>query len=377
MVRARDSVWTSRHGVAGSPALRLGAAPARQRAELTAIPTSPGRTAGPRHARVDPASDDTLSGREPARRPSLLIERAPRDRRTGCSLTHASDRRRRLGEDGPRWADPEMARTNRWDRHVVLPTCSSGNRRPTTSCTSACPRQGTRDLGVVDDFSALAVATSRIHLGRWSPDSANRRSSRRWRTRWTRCRTYAWCSAWAGWHEPEYHAFGIPYDHRVGRFEALAIIVPLLRGTGRLRGAVLPGKGLSSPPRPARGRPAHPHRRPAPADDGAAARYADVYDADYHLFATEVRSRFEALDRACAEAKAPGPSSTRRNASPSCSPATRGQAWPTSRRPGVSVFEFGGMRQMARVGTPKAPPAREDLPGGRRPAPDAQPRSSR
>ena len=34
----------------------------------------------------------------------------------------------------------------------------------------------------------------------------------------------------AGWHEPEYHAFGYPYDHRVGRFEeALQIIAPLLR----------------------------------------------------------------------------------------------------------------------------------------------------
>jgi alkanesulfonate monooxygenase SsuD/methylene tetrahydromethanopterin reductase-like flavin-dependent oxidoreductase (luciferase family) len=34
----------------------------------------------------------------------------------------------------------------------------------------------------------------------------------------------------AGWHEPEYRAFGFPFDHRIGRFaEALAIIVPLLR----------------------------------------------------------------------------------------------------------------------------------------------------
>jgi probable F420-dependent oxidoreductase len=34
-----------------------------------------------------------------------------------------------------------------------------------------------------------------------------------------------------GWHEPEYRAFGYPFDHRVGRFEeALRIIVPLLRG---------------------------------------------------------------------------------------------------------------------------------------------------
>jgi alkanesulfonate monooxygenase SsuD/methylene tetrahydromethanopterin reductase-like flavin-dependent oxidoreductase (luciferase family) len=34
-----------------------------------------------------------------------------------------------------------------------------------------------------------------------------------------------------GWHEPEYDAFGFPFDHRVGRFEdALRIIAPLVRG---------------------------------------------------------------------------------------------------------------------------------------------------
>jgi len=34
-----------------------------------------------------------------------------------------------------------------------------------------------------------------------------------------------------GWHEPEYSAFGYPFDHRAGRFEeALEIIVPLTRG---------------------------------------------------------------------------------------------------------------------------------------------------
>ncbi|HXT35639.1 MAG TPA: LLM class flavin-dependent oxidoreductase, partial [Chloroflexota bacterium] len=33
-----------------------------------------------------------------------------------------------------------------------------------------------------------------------------------------------------GWHRPEFDAFGIPFDHRVDRFEeALRIIVPLLR----------------------------------------------------------------------------------------------------------------------------------------------------
>jgi probable F420-dependent oxidoreductase len=34
----------------------------------------------------------------------------------------------------------------------------------------------------------------------------------------------------AGWNEPEYQAFGMPYDHRVGRFEeALQILRPMLR----------------------------------------------------------------------------------------------------------------------------------------------------
>src|SRR5262252_149957 len=34
----------------------------------------------------------------------------------------------------------------------------------------------------------------------------------------------------AGWNEPEYQAFGLPFDHRVDRFEeALQIIGPLLR----------------------------------------------------------------------------------------------------------------------------------------------------
>lgn len=34
-----------------------------------------------------------------------------------------------------------------------------------------------------------------------------------------------------GWHEPEFDAFGVPFDHRVGRFEeALEIVLPLLRG---------------------------------------------------------------------------------------------------------------------------------------------------
>jgi probable F420-dependent oxidoreductase len=60
-----------------------------------------------------------------------------------------------------------------------------------------------------------------------------------------------------GWHEPEYAAFGYPFDHRAGRFEEfLSVAVPLVRGErvtvhGRwhdAEDAVL----LPPPPRPAR-----------------------------------------------------------------------------------------------------------------------------
>src|SRR4051794_22994234 len=37
----------------------------------------------------------------------------------------------------------------------------------------------------------------------------------------------------AGWHQPEFDAFGVPFDHRASRFEeAVQIIAPLLRDGG-------------------------------------------------------------------------------------------------------------------------------------------------
>ncbi len=100
-----------------------------------------------------------------------------------------------------------------------------------------------------------------------------------------------------GWHEPEYRAFGYPFDHRAGRFEeALAIIVPLVRG-GRVtfhgrwhdvEDAVL----IPPPPRPAR----LPGRMPILiAAKGErvlrlAARHADAWNAAWFGFPDE---RFE------------------------------------------------------------------------------------
>src|SRR5262249_10911295 len=75
-----------------------------------------------------------------------------------------------------------------------------------------------------------------------------------------------------GWHEPEYRAFGYPFDHRAGRFEeALSIIAPLVHGErvtfhGRwhdVDDAVL----IPPPPRPAAD-PGRGERRACAAADG-------------------------------------------------------------------------------------------------------------
>jgi probable F420-dependent oxidoreductase len=110
-----------------------------------------------------------------------------------------------------------------------------------------------------------------------------------------------------GWHEPEYTAFGYPFDHRAGRFEeALGIILPLIRGErvtyhGRwhdVDDAVL----LPPPPRPAR----LPGRIPVliaargARTLGLVARHADAWNAAWFGFPTErYTARHEDLVAAC------------------------------------------------------------------------------
>jgi alkanesulfonate monooxygenase SsuD/methylene tetrahydromethanopterin reductase-like flavin-dependent oxidoreductase (luciferase family) len=105
----------------------------------------------------------------------------------------------------------------------------------------------------------------------------------------------------AGWHDPEYKAFGYPIDHRVGRFaEDLEIIARLLRGervtfSGRWRTTV--DAALVPPP-----------ERPVPilvAADGdrmmrLTATWADAWNtAWYGAVDTALRERLAALDGAC------------------------------------------------------------------------------
>ena len=109
----------------------------------------------------------------------------------------------------------------------------------------------------------------------------------------------------AGWHEPEYRAFGFPFDRRVGRLEeALQIISALLRkGHVDFQGRFYSARDCELTPR-------GPRPEGPPILIGAqrprmlrlAATYADIYDADFHLDTESVAKCFEAVDTACRSA---------------------------------------------------------------------------
>ncbi len=87
----------------------------------------------------------------------------------------------------------------------------------------------------------------------------------------------------AGWHEPDFSAFGFPFDHRVDRFEeALRIIVPLLK-EGRVD---FRGKYYSAPDCELTPRGPRPEGPPVlvasfgPRMLRLTAQYADVWNTD-------------------------------------------------------------------------------------------------
>lgn len=109
----------------------------------------------------------------------------------------------------------------------------------------------------------------------------------------------------AGWHQPEFDAFGIPFDHKVDRFEeALQIIVPLLR-EGRVD---FTGTYYSAPNcelRPRGPRPGGPEILVAsfkPRMLQLTARYADSWNTAWLGQPTKLPERRAALEAACAQA---------------------------------------------------------------------------
>jgi len=109
----------------------------------------------------------------------------------------------------------------------------------------------------------------------------------------------------AGWHEPEYAAFGYPFDRRVGRFaEALQIIVPLLR-TGHVDFAGEYYQARDCELRPRGPRPAGP---PIMIGTTGArmlrltAEYADIWNAWALNTPEDVTAARDKVDAACLDA---------------------------------------------------------------------------
>jgi probable F420-dependent oxidoreductase len=108
----------------------------------------------------------------------------------------------------------------------------------------------------------------------------------------------------AGWHQPEFDAFGIPFDHKVDRFEeALAIILPLLR-EGRVDFA---GSYYRAPNCELRPPPARPGGPPILIGAGKprmlrlTARHADLWNTCWLGDAAELEAPRADLEAACAE----------------------------------------------------------------------------
>ncbi len=108
----------------------------------------------------------------------------------------------------------------------------------------------------------------------------------------------------AGWHQPEFDAFGIPFDHKAGRFEeALKIIVPLVK-EGKVN---FQGEYYNAPDceiRPRGPRPAGPPVLAAsfgPRMLRLTAQYADSWNSAWFGRPTGFVERRAALEAACAE----------------------------------------------------------------------------
>lgn len=108
----------------------------------------------------------------------------------------------------------------------------------------------------------------------------------------------------AGWHKPEYDAFGFPFDHRVSRFEeAMQIIHGLLRN-GHVD---FEGKFYSARDCELRPRGPRPNGPPilvgsnSPRMMGIMARYADAWNSDRRNDVDELLEIQARVDAACVE----------------------------------------------------------------------------
>lgn len=109
----------------------------------------------------------------------------------------------------------------------------------------------------------------------------------------------------AGWNQPEYEAFGYPFDHRVSRFEeALQIIRPLLKeGYVDFTGKYYTARHCEIRPRsPRPGGPPLMIGASMPRMLRLTAQYADLYNVGYMSIPRSTVKPLQALRKACKEA---------------------------------------------------------------------------
>ncbi len=140
----------------------------------------------------------------------------------------------------------------------------------------------------------------------------------------------------SGWNEPEFRAFGVPFDHRVSRLEeALQIIRPLLRdGTADLTGRYHAAPDCLDLPRgPRPGGPPLMVGGGGPRVLRLAARHADVVNTHVDPFDPEPRLR--AVREACEDVgRDPAELTLTVNVNSAGSRPTSSQASRTARRRG-------------------------------------------
>jgi len=154
-------------------------------------------------------------------------------------------------------------------------------------------------------WAALAEATSRVELGALVLCTAFRNPSVTAKLAATLDEVSGGritLGLGAGWHEPEFAAFGIPFDHRVSRFEeACKIIVPLVReGKVDFQGQYYSAPDCEILPRPSRRIPVLIAGN-GPRMLQITARYADQWNTAW-LGSVEALAPYrDALHAACAE----------------------------------------------------------------------------
>ncbi len=106
----------------------------------------------------------------------------------------------------------------------------------------------------------------------------------------------------AGWNEPEYHAFGMPFDHLVGRFEeALQVLTPLLRdGHVNFSGHYYEARDCDDVPRgPRAGGPPLLVGGEGPRLLRLTAQYADLWNTGYMGPPETMKDRLAKIAAAC------------------------------------------------------------------------------